>query len=162
MVSTRSGGLNNRAGRGQCCGQRPVVGAYSGATLRHGALGHVALDGRKPIELREPDAVGERVDQPGDVGFQRFGQAGRGRPISQRLGDRSGQRHELDPESGIYEPRLHAKILAWDDDCVVITSQNWLSADPSEAYPRKEIGIFLRASSVGRLVVEHLEAIRRQ
>jgi cardiolipin synthase len=61
----------------------------------------------------------------------------------------------------VHEPRLHAKLLAWDDDFLVITSQNWLSADPSEANSRREIGIFLHATAVARLVVEHLEAIRR-
>ena len=31
----------------------------------------------------------------------------------------------------IKSPRLHAKMLAWDDD-ILITSLNWLSADPIE------------------------------
>lgn len=32
----------------------------------------------------------------------------------------------------VRRPRLHAKILAWDDDTLVISSQNWLSADPPD------------------------------
>jgi cardiolipin synthase len=32
----------------------------------------------------------------------------------------------------IFRPRLHAKFLAWDADSVVITSQNWMSADPPD------------------------------
>jgi hypothetical protein len=58
----------------------------------------------------------------------------------------------------IHEPRLHAKILGWDDDFLVVTSQNWLSADPSEANLRKEIGIFIQASGIARLAIEKLEA----
>jgi cardiolipin synthase A/B len=59
----------------------------------------------------------------------------------------------------IHEPRLHAKILGWDDDFLVVTSQNWLSADPSESNLRKEIGIFIHASGIARLAIEKLEAI---
>jgi len=61
----------------------------------------------------------------------------------------------------IHEPRLHAKILAWDDDFIVVSSQNWLSADPSEANLRKEIGIFLHATGVSRVFSDRLEAARR-
>jgi cardiolipin synthase A/B len=31
----------------------------------------------------------------------------------------------------IYQRRLHAEVLAWDDDSLAVTSQNWLSADPA-------------------------------
>jgi phosphatidylserine/phosphatidylglycerophosphate/cardiolipin synthase-like enzyme len=61
----------------------------------------------------------------------------------------------------VHEPRLHAKILAWDDDRVLITSQNWLSADPGEANLRREIGVYLRAPSIARQVVDRFELIRR-
>ncbi len=42
-------------------------------------------------------------------------------------------------------PALHAKLLCWDTDDVVITSQNWLSADPSDANVRRELGIHLQS-----------------
>jgi cardiolipin synthase A/B len=58
----------------------------------------------------------------------------------------------------IHEPRLHAKILGWDDDFLVVTSQNWLSADPSEGKLRREIGIFIHASGIARLAIGKLEA----
>ena len=58
----------------------------------------------------------------------------------------------------IHEPRLHAKILGWDDDFLVVTSQNWLSADPSESNLRKEIGVFIHATGIARLAIEKLEA----
>jgi phosphatidylserine/phosphatidylglycerophosphate/cardiolipin synthase-like enzyme len=45
----------------------------------------------------------------------------------------------------VFEPTLHAKVLIWDSDHVVITSQNWLSADPGEAEQFSEIGIHLSA-----------------
>jgi phosphatidylserine/phosphatidylglycerophosphate/cardiolipin synthase-like enzyme/DNA-binding transcriptional ArsR family regulator len=59
------------------------------------------------------------------------------------------------------EPRLHAKILAWDDDNVLITSQNWLSADPGEASFRREIGVLIQCSGVARQTLEDFEASRR-
>jgi cardiolipin synthase A/B len=61
----------------------------------------------------------------------------------------------------VREPRVHAKILAWDDDYAVITSQNWLSADPGEGSRRKEIGIFLHAAGVARRVIDVFETARK-
>lgn len=43
----------------------------------------------------------------------------------------------------VHDPRLHAKILAWDDDSVVISSQNWLSTDGSHHQPLQEIGVYV-------------------
>ncbi|MBO9663935.1 phospholipase D-like domain-containing protein [Dokdonella sp.] len=43
----------------------------------------------------------------------------------------------------VHDPRLHAKILAWDDDSVVISSQNWLSTDGSSHQPLQEIGVYV-------------------
>jgi cardiolipin synthase len=57
----------------------------------------------------------------------------------------------------IYQPKVHAKVLAWDNDFVVISSQNWLSADPSESNPKREMGVFLRASGVARRVIERFQ-----
>jgi cardiolipin synthase len=57
----------------------------------------------------------------------------------------------------IYQPKVHAKLLAWDNDFVVISSQNWLSADPSESNPRREMGVFLRAPGVARRVIEKFQ-----
>ncbi len=54
----------------------------------------------------------------------------------------------------ILEPRVHAKVLAWDDNTLVITSQNWLSADPPDGLPYSEIGVFLSGLGLAREVVE--------
>jgi cardiolipin synthase A/B len=48
----------------------------------------------------------------------------------------------------VHIPRLHAKLLAWDDDALAITSQNWLSADPSDNLPLRELGLFINAPRV--------------
>lgn len=61
-----------------------------------------------------------------------------------------------------YEPNLHAKILAWDDDNVLITSQNWLSADPSESNMRREIGIFIRFRGTAKHLIENFENSRHK
>jgi phosphatidylserine/phosphatidylglycerophosphate/cardiolipin synthase-like enzyme len=61
----------------------------------------------------------------------------------------------------VIEPRLHAKMLAWDNDYLLITSQNWLSADPSEANRRREIGIFIHAPGIARTAIDRFDAMRR-
>ncbi|MGE9295840.1 MAG: phospholipase D-like domain-containing protein [Puniceicoccales bacterium] len=48
----------------------------------------------------------------------------------------------------IHKPRIHAKVLGWDDDYLAISSLNWLSADPSEARPFKEIGVLVNAPRI--------------
>jgi cardiolipin synthase A/B len=48
----------------------------------------------------------------------------------------------------VYKPRLHSKVLAWDDDFAVVTSQNWLSADPGYASPLEEVGVYLKGARV--------------
>ena len=53
----------------------------------------------------------------------------------------------------ILQPRVHAKVLAWDDNTLVITSQNWLSADPPDSVPYSEIGVFLSGSGLAREVI---------
>jgi hypothetical protein len=57
----------------------------------------------------------------------------------------------------IYQPKIHAKILARDNDFCVISSQNWLSADPSESNPRGEIGVYIHSSGAGRRVIERFQ-----
>lgn len=57
----------------------------------------------------------------------------------------------------VFQPKVHAKLLAWDNDFVLITSQNWLSADPSEKNVRREIGVFLRAPGAARRVIEKFQ-----
>jgi hypothetical protein len=58
----------------------------------------------------------------------------------------------------ILDPRLHAKILAWDEDSVVVSSQNWLSADPGDDAHTSEIGISLSGKGLAKELVTLLEA----
>ena len=60
----------------------------------------------------------------------------------------------------IRKPRVHAKLLAWDNDSVVITSQNWLSADPSDSRPLQEIGVFVRAPGLANNLIDRFDAAR--
>ena len=60
----------------------------------------------------------------------------------------------------IYNPRLHAKILGWDDDNLVLTSQNWLSADPGDVDPLQEIGIFVKSTGIARIVRERFNSVK--
>jgi len=54
----------------------------------------------------------------------------------------------------VESPRLHAKILAWDSDSVVISSLNWLSADPMDYAEPGEVGIFLSGAGLADAVVD--------
>jgi len=54
----------------------------------------------------------------------------------------------------VHDPRLHAKILAWDDDAVVVTSLNWLSADSSPNQPLQEVGLFIDGGRAADLVIQ--------
>jgi hypothetical protein len=38
--------------------------------------------------------------------------------------------------------------MGWDDDNLAISSFNWLSADPSEAAPFREIGVLVKAPKI--------------
>ena len=60
----------------------------------------------------------------------------------------------------VRKPRVHAKLLAWDDDAVVITSQNWLSADPSDSRPLQEMGVFVRAPGLANNLIDRFDAAR--
>lgn len=61
----------------------------------------------------------------------------------------------------VHEPRLHAKLLAWDDDAAVISSQNWLSTDPPDDKPRSELGLSIRSPGIARQIIDRFNAIRR-
>ncbi|WP_189341590.1 phospholipase D-like domain-containing protein [Mesorhizobium sp. M2A.F.Ca.ET.042.01.1.1] len=61
----------------------------------------------------------------------------------------------------VRNPMLHAKMLIWDDDAAVISSQNWLSSDPAEDNPLQEIGVVIRSSGVGKNVVEKFNVQKR-
>ncbi|CAE6871739.1 Cardiolipin synthase B [Paraburkholderia aspalathi] len=50
----------------------------------------------------------------------------------------------------VMAPKLHAKVLLWDDDFAVVTSQNWLSADPPEDKPYSEIGVYIHEAGIAK------------
>jgi phosphatidylserine/phosphatidylglycerophosphate/cardiolipin synthase-like enzyme len=60
----------------------------------------------------------------------------------------------------VHRPRIHAKALLWDDDHVVVTSLNWLSADTPVNNPRQEIGIAVRRSRAAALLREAFHVAR--
>lgn len=43
----------------------------------------------------------------------------------------------------VQRPRLHAKVLAWDNNNLLVTSQNLLSSDPAGDNHRQEIGVHI-------------------
>ena len=56
----------------------------------------------------------------------------------------------------VHRPRLHAKVLGWDDDALAISSLNWLSADPSDAALYREIGVLIEAPKNRRRIHQTL------
>jgi cardiolipin synthase len=48
----------------------------------------------------------------------------------------------------VHKPRLHAKVLGWDDDFLAVSSFNWLSADPPPSSGHREIGVFINAPRI--------------
>lgn len=61
----------------------------------------------------------------------------------------------------IFQPRLHAKTLAWDDDALAVSSQNWLSASSSNDV-RREIGIFIESNKIADTFIRRFEHARSQ
>jgi hypothetical protein len=57
----------------------------------------------------------------------------------------------------VHRPRVHAKVLGWDNDALAISSLNWLSADPSEVAPYREIGLLVEAPNVAANFVARFE-----
>lgn len=58
----------------------------------------------------------------------------------------------------VESPRLHAKVLAWDADNLLVTSLNWLSADQVHLNSLKEIGVFVCAPNVASDLVSNFHA----
>lgn len=88
-----------------------------------------------------------------------------GRPTGALSGiDAAGLTRELAKQGigfrPIRQPRLHAKVLAWDDDNLAVTSQNWLSADPSDVARRSEIGVFVESNRVADYLIRRFEHAR--
>jgi hypothetical protein len=58
-------------------------------------------------------------------------------------------------------PSLHAKFLTWDEDNVVITSQNWLSADPMDN-SCSEIGVAISGKGIATELIRRSVAVIQQ
>jgi cardiolipin synthase A/B len=57
----------------------------------------------------------------------------------------------------VEQPRIHSKVLAWDDDALAVTSLNWLSADPSQTATRSEIGVAVEANKIADTFIRRFE-----
>jgi cardiolipin synthase A/B len=57
----------------------------------------------------------------------------------------------------VHRPRLHAKVLGWDDDALAVSSLNWLSADPADSAPYREIGVLVEAPRISDTFVRRFE-----
>jgi len=56
----------------------------------------------------------------------------------------------------VQRPRLHAKMLLWDDDEALVTSLNWLSADTMNKNAHGEIGVRMFAPRAAERLREAL------
>jgi cardiolipin synthase len=60
----------------------------------------------------------------------------------------------------VHRPRLHAKVLGWDDDALCVSSLNWLSADPADAARDREIGVLVEAPKIAENFIRRFEHAR--
>lgn len=78
--------------------------------------------------------------------------------------DAAGEIVRMDGEgvslTPIRQPRIHAKVLCWDDDDLVVTSLNWLSADPPMDNVRHEIGVHIHARNIANQFRTRFETAR--
>ncbi|MER8743129.1 TrmB family transcriptional regulator [Mesorhizobium sp. M1004] len=58
----------------------------------------------------------------------------------------------------VQRPRLHAKVLGWDSNCLAVSSFNWLSVDPSEKKPFNEIGVFIESTRIADTFINAFES----
>ncbi len=57
------------------------------------------------------------------------------------------------------ETQLHGKIIAWDDDDVLMTSLNWASGAADADFPWADIGIHISAEGVARATMAKLQRL---
>lgn len=57
----------------------------------------------------------------------------------------------------VHSPRVHAKVLAWDDDAIAVSSLNWLSADPTEIDSLNEIGVWVQAPCIAKALIDDID-----
>ena len=60
----------------------------------------------------------------------------------------------------VQRPRIHAKVLGWDDDALAVSSLNWLSADPADAALYREIGLLIEAPRIADHFIRIFENAR--
>ncbi len=65
--------------------------------------------------------------------------------------------HGIVDLTGVPEPQLHAKFLAWDTDHVVVSSLNWGSQSGLEDNPLDEIGLYLEGPSLATSLLDNFE-----
>lgn len=57
----------------------------------------------------------------------------------------------------VHKPGLHAKVLAWDENDVVVTSQNWMSRDPGFYNMLSELGVAVTAPGAARNLMQLID-----
>jgi cardiolipin synthase A/B len=60
----------------------------------------------------------------------------------------------------VHKPRIHAKVLGWDDDALAVSSLNWLSADPADAALYSEVGVLIEAPRIADNFIRLFENAR--
>lgn len=53
--------------------------------------------------------------------------------------------------------KMHGKVLAWDDNHLLVSSLNLLSADPVDGDPRQELGVLIEHPNVARGFIDEFE-----
>lgn len=66
--------------------------------------------------------------------------------------------HGIVELTGVPEPQLHAKFLAWDTDHIVVSSLNWGSQSGLEDNPMDEIGLYFEGPNLATSLLESFAA----
>lgn len=111
-------------------------------------LGSIA----NPSVLSAIKKLTEKENMTAEVYFGRSTGAVKGREKAQTISDAALSGVSLITVSS---PRLHAKILAWDDRSALVTSLNWLSGDPVDEVDVKEVGIYIESDGVASAIVDN-------
>lgn len=93
------------------------------------------------------------VQKPGSVHLQaRYGRLG-DKVTPAAAAEATAWARNLGVDLAFSTTKLHGKALAWDRDNVVVSSLNFLSADPGDGDPRQELGVMVRAPDAAQVLM---------
>lgn len=106
-----------------------------------------------PALLDPAEVAGRRLSDVRIYYSRRSGPVKRGHVTKHRE-----RLHGIVELTGVPEPQLHAKFLAWDSDHVVVSSLNWGSQSGLDDNPLDEIGLYFSDPNLATTLLQKFEA----